>query len=554
MSADGAAGAPSWPDTLEALLDFAPAARADWAARAERFLKGADPDEALVFRTADGRARPALPDAAVVDPALAASAAALAPWWPEGWIASQTYRHPDPAEVARRVAADAETGIGEVLLRLDAATRRGATTRSAEDVDGLLLATEADLDQVLDALSASTRLLAFEAGAAAPALLAALARRVPDAPDEPAASPPLDLGFDPLGRLAATGEGWTDLDHVASVVAQMREVVAPVEKGRWTFARLLRVDATPYHRAGAAPADELAFALATAAVYLRAQRTAGLAAGPAISSMSLALGVDGALFESVAKLRAARLLWARLAESVAGSDAAAARLRLRAGGSLRTTSRRDPWTNLLRGTAEAAAAVIGGADVVTVPPLDAAEAASTPFALRLAATTQAILRLESELHAVSDPAGGSTAVELATADLAAEAWDRFAALERAGGMVEALRRGEPQKRCAETAAERRARLEEGRDVLVGVTRYPPPPGLAPPPAQPLDRDAVLAAAGARAERTGAAPWWRASAPGTAVSDEGHAETAAPITVMPLVEARDAEPFEADRETGEGVDA
>ena len=142
----------------------------------------------------------------------------------------------------------------------------------------------------------------------------------------------------------------------------------------------------------------------------------------------------------IAKLRAARLLWARVAQAC-GLPAVDRGISIHAVTSPRCLTARDPWVNMLRGTNEAYAAVVGSADVVTVLPFDAALGAPDELGRRMAINTQNILREECHLDKVRDPASGSYFVESLTHDLATAAWDRFQRIEIAGGMANQVRSG-----------------------------------------------------------------------------------------------------------------
>jgi len=264
------------------------------------------------------------------------------------------------------------------------------------------------------------------AGAATP-LFAALLAAAADRP----ASLRGGFDFDPFGVLAA-GSG--SLPPIEQALGQMAGLVA------WTEAeapalRALAVSSLPY--AGEGAIRETALLLATGAAYLRALMAAGVPADVACRRSRLILPVGRDLFLEVAKLRAVRLLWDRLAGELGVSEPART-VPVHAVTAPGSLDAQEPWTNLLRTTVEAFAAVVGGADVVTVLPFDHPSKQKHPPARRLAVNTSNILREESHLDRVGDPAGGSYYVERLTADLAEEAWSEYRRLETAGGMAARL--------------------------------------------------------------------------------------------------------------------
>ncbi|HEY2791290.1 MAG TPA: methylmalonyl-CoA mutase family protein, partial [Micromonosporaceae bacterium] len=171
-----------------------------------------------------------------------------------------------------------------------------------------------------------------------------------------------------------------------------------------------------------------------------------------------------------AKLRAARRMWARVAEMCGAAEAGGQRQHAVTSAAMMTG--RDPWVNLLRGTIAAFAAGVGGADAVTVLPYDHALGRPDASSRRLARNTQLLLIEESHTARVLDPAGGSWYVERYTDDLARAAWDWFTAIEAAGGLTAALGSGMIADRLAATWQQREANLAHRRDPITGVSEFP----------------------------------------------------------------------------------
>jgi methylmalonyl-CoA mutase len=226
-------------------------------------------------------------------------------------------------------------------------------------------------------------------------------------------------------------------------------------------------------------------------------------------------------FASIAKLRAARKLWARIAELSRGeggasADSAPRGQRQHAVTSAAMLTQRDPWVNLLRTTVACFAAAVGGAEAITVLPFDNAVGLPDQFARRIARNTQSILRAESAIGRVLDPAGGSWYVESLTDQLAQAAWDIFTAVERSGGAAAAL--GQMAEQIAQVQAERAADIAHRKAPITGVSEFalvteerltrPAAPAVQPetaPATKPLVPHRYAEAFEALRDRTDAAP-------------------------------------------------
>ncbi|MEC7592670.1 MAG: methylmalonyl-CoA mutase family protein, partial [Pseudomonadota bacterium] len=272
------------------------------------------------------------------------------------------------------------------------------------------------------------------------------------------------FGADPLAALARRGHLAMTLPEALSAMAEIAERSAATLPA----ARAVTVDTTVYHAAGADEVLDLAIALSTGVAYLRAMTDHGLSVAAALAEIefSLAAGVD--LFMTVAKLRAARRLWARVAEASGGAAAMA----LHVGTAERVISRRDPWVNMLRATIAGFAAGIAGADSVAVAPYDQGWGLPTDFGRRIARNAQVILQEESALGQVIDPAGGSWFIEDLTERLAQAAWHRFQEIEAAGGVAAMLADGRLQAAVAEVWATRERDLAHRRTQIIGVNMFP----------------------------------------------------------------------------------
>ncbi|OQR66043.1 methylmalonyl-CoA mutase [Streptomyces maremycinicus] len=268
-----------------------------------------------------------------------------------------------------------------------------------------------------------------------------------------------NLGADPLGHEARTGRGY-DFAPVAGLARRCAE--------GYPGLRALTVDALPYHEAGGSAAQELGCSLATGVAYLRELTEAGLPVEQACAQLEFRYAATADQFLTVAKLRAARRLWARVTE-VCGAAAGQVQ---HAVTSPVMMARRDPWVNMLRTTVATLAAGVGGADAVTVLPFDHSIGLPDAFARRIARNTSTILIEESHLSRVVDPAGGSWYVERLTDELAHAGWEFFQRIERAGGQAAGLRSGRIGQDLADTWKARSAKLAKRREPITGVSEFP----------------------------------------------------------------------------------
>ncbi|MEV0465010.1 methylmalonyl-CoA mutase family protein [Nocardia tengchongensis] len=276
----------------------------------------------------------------------------------------------------------------------------------------------------------------------------------------------VSLGATPLTSLFA-GTSAIDLD---GAVALAQQAVARPET-----VRAITVCGIAFHNAGASDAQELGAAVAAGLEYLRSLTDAGADIVDALGQLEFRFAATDDQFETVAKFRAARRLWARVAH-VCGAPAAG-NAPQQAVTSAAMMSQRDPWVNMLRTTLAAFGAGVGGADIVTVLPFDAALPAgelevSQAFSERMARNTQLLLLEESRLGHVQDPGAGSWYVESLTDELAAKAWEFMQEIEAAGGYLEALQSGLLAERIGATKAQRDSDVAHRKTAVTGVNEFP----------------------------------------------------------------------------------
>jgi methylmalonyl-CoA mutase len=357
---------------------------------------------------------------------------------PGGWDVRQRHAHPDVAVTKEAIAADLENGVTSLWL---------VVGEGAIPVDSLG-------DVLSDVLLDLAPVTVHGGPRAADAFLTLVDGRT----DLAAGS---CLGLDPLGLQAATGQA-QDLTALAGVARR-----AAVHPGL----RTVVVDATVFADAGASAVEELGCSLAAGTAYLRALTDGSLSVDEAFAQLEFRYSASADQFTTIAGLRAARRLWDRVGE-VVGATAEVRGQRQHAVTSSVMTTKRDPWVNLLRTTVACFAAGVGGADVVTVQPFDAALGLPDAFSRRIARNTQSLLVEEGHLARVLDPAGGSWYVESLTDQLAQRAWDWFTEIERAGGLPAALESGLVRDRLAAAWDARAERIAHRKDAITGVSEFP----------------------------------------------------------------------------------
>lgn len=424
--------------------DFPAPDRAEWLALVEKTLKGGSLED-LVSRTSDGLAIKPLygpddaPGATVRDLRVHDAE--------RPWDVRMATAHPDSVQANAEVLKDLEGGAASVLVKIDPAGRNGVAVGSVEG-----------LGQVLEGVLIDLAPVALDAGYLGPKAadwLGALAKAAPAAP--------LAFHMDPLSALAETGESPGPIEAhmvLAATVGARLAVTYPK-------ASLMLATGRTVHEAGGTEAQELGVMAACAVAYAKVLRRAGAPMEDVFNRIVLGVSVDGQYFLDIAKIRAARSLWAKITSACEITAPA----RIEARSSARMLTRLDPWTNLIRLTAAGFGAAVGGADAIVLGAFTDALGLPTAFARRQSRNTQLILMEEANLGRVADPAGGAWFLENLSDQIARAAWTEFQTIEAAGGIVAALGSGMVQAKVAEAREARLAAIAAKDDKVLGVTVF-----------------------------------------------------------------------------------
>lgn len=377
-----------------------------------------------------------------------------------GWKVAESFPLPggQPVSDGNEAVLGALTdGVSALVLRVGQASEAtGGSSGTGVPV--------AELDQLLEGVFLELVPVILESGADYVAAADAVLALVSNFDDDKRRSLSVDLGADPLTSALGDRSAPT-VDEVVTTAAKLTGFAGGV--------RAVTVDGAALHDLGASASWELAGAVAAGVAYLRLLCDGGIAAPDALAQISFRYGADDDQFMTIAKMRAARQLWARVAEVVGHPEAGAATIH--AVTSRAMMAQRDPWVNMLRTTLGAFGAGVGGADTVQVYEFDSSIPGGLPgvartFARRMARNTQLLLLEESHLGRVLDPAGGSWFVEDLTRRLTEEAWRHFQDVEARGGFVEA--RDHVAAQIASVRTTRSDDVAHRRTALTGVNEYP----------------------------------------------------------------------------------
>jgi methylmalonyl-CoA mutase len=469
------------PDSTNTLLnDFPAPTKEEWREAAEKLLKGAPFDKIMKRMTPEGILLEPIFWKDVLDNLPAAETlpgfdsylrgTSAAGYSQEPWEIAQELPYGTPRDFNRAATADLMRGQNALNVILDIATLKGLDPDAAQVGEvgacGLSLACLDDVktafkDIIPDAISFHIRTGC--SGMAVSALFFAWLQEIGADPAKVKGS----LGMDPLAVKAAAGQVPADLGTLFEEQAVLAEHCTKHAPGM----AAVGVSTLPYHQAGASAVEELGIALATGAAYLTELTERGLSVDDAAKQIRFSFAIGGNFFMEIAKLRAARVLWAQVVAAFGGSKEAQ-KIKMHARTGLYNKTQKDPYVNMLRTTTEALSGVIGGIDSLCVGNFDEVTREPDAFSRRISRNTQIVLQEECELTAVVDPAGGSWAIEWLTNEVSEKSWAFFQEIEAKGGMVDTLASGFIAEKLAATDAGNKKALNQRRASLIGTNVYP----------------------------------------------------------------------------------
>ncbi len=273
------------------------------------------------------------------------------------------------------------------------------------------------------------------------------------------------FNFDPIVKLLSSKGKYKPavFDTIAELITKGKE---------YRRVRFITVNGEYFNNAGANLVEELACSLSAGHDYIVEMMKRGISIDDAARNIKFNLTAGPLYFMEIAKFRAARILWANIVKEYNPERECSMKIRTHVTTSMWNTTVYDPYVNMLRGTTEAMSAAVAGVSSIEVLPFDVAYEKPTKFAERIARNVQHLLREESHINHVIDPAGGSYYIEVLTQTLSECAWEMFKEMESKGGYQEAFKSGYVAEKINATAAKRDKNIETRKDILLGTNQYP----------------------------------------------------------------------------------
>ncbi|WP_134701540.1 methylmalonyl-CoA mutase family protein [Ammoniphilus sp. YIM 78166] len=387
----------------------------------------------------------------------------------KAWEVAQEYTAGHAEDFNRQAQFELQRGQSVLNIVLDRATRKGQDPDQAHSEDlmmgGLSLYNLDDLKTAFKGIDLAQVPLMIHTGAFALPVASLVLAYMDKNGYQPSQLQGV-MAADPLGTLAEEGRLDGSMDRVYDDMATWTQWAAEHSPRLQTiFVRVY-----PYHDGGAHAVQELAYALATGVEYLRELQERSVDIQMASKAMVFSFSIGSHFFMEIAKLRAAKMLWAKVIEAFGGNEDAQ-KMKIHARTSVWNKTLLDPYVNMLRSTAEAFAGIVGGVDSLHVSPFDEVVRTPDEFSRRIARNTQLILESEAHLGKVIDPSGGSWYVEALTDQVAEQAWKLFQEIEASGGMLNQLKNGAIQRQVKVIAEQRRTNVSQRKDRIVGTNMY-----------------------------------------------------------------------------------
>ncbi|MBM3404706.1 MAG: methylmalonyl-CoA mutase small subunit [Bacteroidetes bacterium] len=436
--------------------DFPAIPTSGWEEKIREELKGGDYDKKPVWQTAEGfRVKPYYRAEDLNDLPYLAANPAESPFVrgtrkdQNTWIIRQDIETSDITK-ANTWACDAiKNGAQEVGLNVKN------------------IRTTADLKKLLEGIDPEKQRISFMAATSFPGafkLLLSMAKEMEVSPKNLQGS----LNFDPLSYLLLKGTFYQTWE--ANLV-EGAELIRMAKKHAPAY-RTLTVNAHYFADAGATIVQELGYALSAGNEYLANLTTAGIPAEDIFKRMIFSFAISGNYFMEIAKFRAARLLWSKVAEAYGVKPDISAAMFIHAMNTTWNKTLPDPYVNMLRTTTEAMSAILGGADSLNVLPFDITYKEPEDFSRRVARNQQNVLKEEAYLDKIVDPAAGSYYIEHLTDVIASHAWNLFLEIEKGDGFLNMVKSGKIQEAIHAAAASKENDITQRKMTFIGINQYP----------------------------------------------------------------------------------
>lgn len=437
--------------------EFPPVSREQWEAVIKEDLKGADYDKKLVWKTNEG--------------------VAVQPYYRAEDVTQLGYLDALPGEFP--YARGQKINKNQWYIRQDIEVKNfaSANTKAIEIIKkgatsiGFMLDCDhelqvSDVQTLLKGIDLTQIELNVTAGPQSQKFLTFLNEYIQSKKIDPSKVEG-SLGFDPFGYVTVYGNFCKSLEYSMNFCSALINLAKPLPKFR-----VIAIKGYIFHNSGATAVEELAFSLAHGVEYISQLEKLGLGAEEVAGKLKFNFAVGSNYFMEIAKVRAARILWANILKSFGVKSTEVQIMRIHSVTSDWNKTVYDTHVNLLRTTTEAMAAVLGGTDSLTVKPFDFMLEKENPFSERIARNQQLVIKEEAYFDRVVDPASGSYYIETLTNSLAEAAWALFVETEEKGGYLEAFKKSFIQQKVNESARKRDTDIVNRRETILGTNQYP----------------------------------------------------------------------------------
>ena len=464
---------------INLLKDFPPPTYCEWKEVAQKYLKGAPFEKKLVTKTYEEidiqpiYTKKDIRDITFIDemPGYNYYVRGIKPegYLNKSWKICQEIPYGLAEEFNRALKYDLERGQTAINLLLDKATQLGIDADNAKDEEvghqGISISSLEDFSKALSAIDLGKYPIYINAGFSSTQILMILAAFLK--------KQNIDLDriegsveADPIGFMLVEGSLPVSLEFVYDKMALLLKWT----KHNMPKLRTIGINGLAFHNSGASAVQELAYVMATAVEYINQMLDRGLNIDDIARSIRLTFGIGPFYFMEIAKLRAVRIIWAKIIEAYKGNRESQ-KAKIHARTSFLNQTKYDPYVNMLRTTTGAFSAIVGGVDSLHTNSFNECFEEPDEFSRRIARNTQIILNEETRLSNLIDPGAGSYYVEKLTDEIAKKVWTLFQKIEKNGGVLEALKQGYLQEEVEKVDERRRKDIAKRKAVIIGTNMY-----------------------------------------------------------------------------------